>query len=418
MLDRTVAPEIKEVEEIKFIYPKFEEVTENVPFIWIKDVPNATARLDFYFDAGTIRSKSLVASIAAGMLFSGSNVKNSTTFHNFLDDSGAYHDISVTHEQAVVSFYGLNEQMIQIFRIFEEAMDTVVFPKSEFEELINERKQKLQVSLEKVGVLAQRAFQKSLFDQTDYGRFADLEDFDGLSRNEIVDFFEQYYRKGLVKIVLVGDIPQSDVSDILNQSKKWAISHVPTFKSDFVNQPRRIHVEKKDAIQTAIRIGKLLFNKEHEDYISFTILNTILGDYFGSRLMKNIREDKGYTYGIGSFVSELNHTGYFIIATEVGSEFAEKTIDEIRKEIEILQTELIDEQELDLVRSYLLGQILKSADGPYATMDLYLGVQNHGMDLEFYNRYIHKIRTIQPMELREIARKYLAWDTLNVISVG
>jgi predicted Zn-dependent peptidase len=269
-----------------------------------------------------------------------------------------------------------------------------------------------------VGVLAQRAFQKSLFDQTDYGRFANVEDFDNLSRSEIVDFFEQFYRKGLVKIVLVGDIPQSDVSSILSQSKKWAINQVPNFKKDFVCQPSRIHMEKKDAIQTAIRIGKLLFNKEHEDYISFTILNTILGDYFGSRLMKNIREDKGYTYGIGSFVSELNHTGYFIIATEVGSEFTEKTIDEIRKEVEILRTDLIDEQELELVRSYLLGQILKSADGPYATMDLFLGVQNHGMDLEFYNRYIHKIRTIQPMELREIARKYLAWDTLNIISVG
>lgn len=418
MLDRTVAPEIKEVEEVKFIYPKFEKVTENVPFFWINDVPNATARLDFYFDAGTIRSKSLVASITAGMLFSGSNVKDSTTFHNLLDDAGAYQDISVTHEQAVVSFYGLNEQMIHIFRIFEEAMDTVVFPKSEFEELIKERKQKLQVSLEKVGVLAQRAFQNALFDQTEYGRFADLEDFDVLLQTEIVDFFEQFYRKGLVKIVLVGDIPQNDVNVILNQSKKWAIRHIPTFKSDFVNHPSRIHLEKKDAIQTAIRIGKLLFNKEHVDYISFTILNTILGDYFGSRLMKNIREDKGYTYGIGSFVSELNHTGYFIIATEVGSEFAKKTIDEIRKEIEILQTELIDEQELDLVRSYLLGQTLKSADGPYATMDLYLGVQNHGMDLEFYNQYIQKIRTIQPMELREIARKYLAWDSLNVISVG
>ena len=134
--------------------------------------------------------------------------------------------------------------------------------------------------------------------------------------------------------------------------------------------------------------------------------------------MKNIREDKGYTYGIGSFVSELQHTGYFIIATEVGSEFTEKTIDEIRKEIEILQTELIEKEELDLVRSYLLGQILKSADGPYATMDLFIGVQNHNMDLEFYNRYIQKVRTIQPDELREIARKYLGWDTMNIITAG
>jgi predicted Zn-dependent peptidase len=134
--------------------------------------------------------------------------------------------------------------------------------------------------------------------------------------------------------------------------------------------------------------------------------------------MKNIREDKGYTYGIGSFVSELNHTGYFIIATEVGTKFTERTIDEIKKEIEILRTDLIDESELSLVRSYLLGQILKSADGPYAMMDLFLGVHNHRLDLEFYNRFIHKIRTIQPDEIREVAKKYLDWDSLSIITAG
>ena len=418
MLDRTLAPEIKEVDEVKFIYPQVIQLNQFVPLFWIKDVPNSTARLDFYFDAGTIRSKSLIASLTAGMLFSGTKEKDAITFHNLLDDVGAYYDVSVSHEHAVVSFYGLNEQIIHIFRIFEEAMEHVDFPQSELDEIIKERIQKLQVSLEKVGVLAQREFQKTLFDQTAYGRFANLEDFKNVFRSEIVDFFEQFYRNGLTKIVVVGDIPSPSINYIINQSKKWCIRQKPQFELSFSNKPGVNNSEKQDAVQTAIRIGKILFNKEHEDYISFTILNTILGDYFGSRLMKNIREDKGFTYGIGSFVSELNHTGYFVIATEVGKEFTQKTIDEIRKEIEILQTVLIDDEELNLIRSYLLGQILKSADGPYATMDLFLAVEEHGMDLEFYNRYIQKIRTIKSEELQEIARKYLSWESLSIIAVG
>jgi predicted Zn-dependent peptidase len=79
---------------------------------------------------------------------------------------------------------------------------------------------------------------------------------------------------------------------------------------------------------------------------------------------------------------------------------------------------LIGEDELNLVRSYLLGQTLKSADGPYATMDLFLAVEQHGMDLEFYNKYIHKIRTIQAEELRDMANKYLNWETLNIVTAG
>lgn len=418
MLDRTIAPLLNEIDEVKFIYPKKITINDNVNLFWINDVPNSTSRIDFYFDAGTIRSKSLIASLTAGMLFSGTNEKDATTFHNLLDAVGAYYDVGVTHEHAVVTFYGLNEQIIHIFKIFEEAMEHVVFPQSEFEDIINERKQKLQVSLEKVGVLAQREFQKTLFGQSDYGRFANLEDFDDVSRIELIDFFEQFYKKGLTKVVLVGDIIETDVNYIINQSKKWSVKHEIKFESTFSNKPERIHLEKKDALQTAVRVGKILFNKEHEDYISFTILNTILGDYFGSRLMKNIREDKGYTYGIGSFVSELNNAGYFIIATEVGKEFTQNTIDEIRKEIETLQTDLIEDSELDLVRSYLLGQILKSADGPYATMDLFLSVESHRLDMEFYNRYIQKIRTIQSIELRDIAKKYLSWDSLTVITAG
>jgi len=418
MLNRTLAPEIREVDEVKFIYPETIQLNESVPFYWIKDVPNSTARLDFYFDAGTIRSKSLIASLTAGLIFSGTKEKDATTFHNLLDDLGAYYDVAVVHEHAIVSFYGLNDQMISIFKIFEEAMENVLFLESELDEIIQERKQKLQVSLEKVGVLAQRAFQKSLFDQTAYGKFAEVEDYDQVNRSEIFDFFQQYYKKGLTKVVAVGDINHSDIQYIVKQSKKWCIDQKPEFDIAFASNPGIIHLEKADALQTAIRVGKILFNKEHEDFIALTILNTILGDYFGSRLMKNIREDKGYTYGIGSFISELNNSGYLIIATEVGKEFMQQTIDEIRKEVEILQKDLIGEDELNLVRSYLLGQTLKSADGPYATMDLFLAVEQHGMNLEFYNKYIHKIRTIQAEELRDMANKYLKWETLNIITAG
>ena len=265
MLNRTIAPKIREVETVQFVYPKVLSLNEHVSLFWIKDVPNSTSRIDFYFDAGTIRSKSLVASLAAGMIFSGTNDKDAIAFHNQLDDLGAYYDSGVSQENAYVSFYGLTDQIVRIFRIFEEAMNHVVFPNAEFNEIVKERKQKLLVSLEKVSILAQREFQSKLFDKTDYGRFANIQDFDSLNRSDIVDFFELFYRNGLTKVVVVGNLSDDDINYIAGQSKKWCVTAKPMFNEVFLSDKSKSHLEKKDALQTALRIGKILFNKKHED---------------------------------------------------------------------------------------------------------------------------------------------------------
>jgi zinc protease len=143
-----------------------------------------------------------------------------------------------------------------------------------------------------------------------------------------------------------------------------------------------------------------------------------LGDYFGSRLMTNIREEKGYTYGIGSMVAEYNNFGYFMIGTEVGKEVKDNTLVEIKKEFEILQKELVQEEELGLVQNYLLGQLLKSADGAYSMMDLYLSAQVHDKDLNFYNEAIKHIQEITPKRIQELAQKYLNWEDMTIVSAG
>ena len=134
--------------------------------------------------------------------------------------------------------------------------------------------------------------------------------------------------------------------------------------------------------------------------------------------MSNIREDKGYTYGIGSMVSELEKTGYFMIATEVGHEVKDATITEIKFEINRLQTELVQDDELALVQNYMLGQLLKSADGPYAMMDLFLSAEMYGKELEFYNQAITAIQNITAKRIQDLAKQYLNWDDMSVVIAG
>ena len=418
MIERKIAPEIKQIEKINFISPDKFLLSENASFFWMKEVPNDTARLDFTFDAGTIRDSNLISSLVAGLLFSGTAKKSSTEIHNELDYLGAFFDVGLSHESVMVSFYALNKNMLAVFKIFEDAIENVIFPQNEIDELIRERKQKLQVNLEKVGFLAQREFQKNLFEGTDYARQIQLQDYDAAKRTEILEFHDKNYKKGLRKVVLVGNLDKSDVNLIIENSKKWAQTNSQVFESNFKNKIGVSTIEKKDAVQSAIRIGKTLFNKNHQDFIGISILNTILGDYFGSRLMKNIREDKGYTYGISSMEVELARSGYFLIGTEVGTNQKDLALAEIKYEIERLQNELIPNVELDLVRNYLLGQLLKGADGPYAMSDLFLSVDAYNLDFTFYDEYIDKIQNIEPKELQELAIKYLNWDTMSIVTAG
>ena len=418
MLNRKNPPSLGELTDISFVTPELVKCTPSLPLYWMKKVPNATSRIDFYFDAGTTVGSNVISALTSGLLFSGTKDKTSTQIHNELDSLGAYFDVGLGFETAIVTFYALNEQLPAVVKLFVDIMENATFPSTEVEELINDRKQKLQINLEKVSFLAQRKFQGLIFDGTHYNRTINLEDYNSVSREEIVSYFEKNYKKGLKKVFLVGDFKEEVVSAIANSVSSWAVEKQEKAIINFQNKAATVHVEKANAVQTAIRVGKTLFNKTHPDYFGFMILNTILGDFFGSRLMKNIREDKGYTYGIGSYLSEIKDSGYFVIGTEVGKEVKEATLTEIRKEIEKLQQELVSEEELNLVRNYLLGQTLKSADGPYALMELFLSVENQDLDLDFFNDFIHKIKSIQAEELRELAKKYLDWDSFSIVSAG
>ena len=418
MIKRKNAPSLKAIEKINFISPVKIQLGEHTPFFWMKEVPNETARLDFIFHAGTTSGSNLISSLVAGLLFSGTDKKTATDIHNELDDLGAFFDVGLGHESVLVSFYALKKNIAAVFKIFEDALEHVNFPQNEIDELITDRKQKLKINCEKVGFLAQREFQKNLFHGTNYARQTELEDYDTVRREEIIEYFSKNYKNGLRKVVLVGALEEVQVTEIAEKSKKWCIPEKPLFENNFKNNKGVFQLEKKDAVQSAVRIGKTLFNKNHSDFLGFSILNTILGDYFGSRLMKNIREDKGYTYGISSTEAELAKSGYFMIGTEVGSAQKDLAIQEIKNEIERLQKDLVPDEELELVRNYLLGQLLKSADGPYAMTDLFLSVDAYDLNFSFYESYIQKVKNIDAEELRALAVKHLAWDSMTIVIAG
>ncbi len=419
MLNRTQQPELIAIESIDFVAPKKYDLSPSVPLYHMKEVQNETARFDLYFDAGNCRGEKGIPGFTNGLLLSGTPTKTSIEIHEEINSLGGFSESGVSVENATFSMYCLRENLQAILETVIDAITNVNFDEEEIKELTADRKQKWRIGQEKVSTKARQEFRERLFASNPrYATRIEESDFDNVQRDDLRAFHAKYYLKGLTKVVIVGNFEEDVILEISTLFTSLLSEAVEGFDADLQNEAGVTKIEKEGALQTAIRAGKMLFNKNHPDYLDFLFVNTILGDYFGSRLMTNIREEKGYTYGIGSMIAELNGTGYFLMATEVGKQVRDNTLNEIQFELNRLQTELVPEDEMELVRNYMLGQLLKSADGAYAMTDLFLSAELHGKSLDFYNDAIHAIRSITPERVQELAKQYLNWDDMTVVAVG
>jgi len=419
MINRTIPPALKAIDHIEFIAPKKYSISKYTPLYHTKEVEDETCRFDLYFDAGKIKGLQGIPNFVNGLLLSGTNQKSSVQIQEEINGKGGFFESGISVENSVISIYCLRENFQFIFNTIIDAIKNVAFIEKEVNEFLNDSKQKLKINFGKMSYLAQVEFQRTLFQSNEYySNTLILDDFDNITRKQLIDFHANYYLNGLSKVVVVGNLEEALISKVIEDCKDITLKSQPIFEKTIENKKGEFYHEKDDAIQTAIRLGRILFNKNHPDYLDFLILNTIIGDYFGSRLMANIREDKGYTYGIGSMMAELNEFGYFLIATEVRKDVQAHTLEEIKFEFNRLQTELVSEGELELVKNYMLGQLLKSADGAYAMTDLFLSAEAQGKDLDFYNDALIAIRSITPERIKALAEQYLKWEDFTVISVG
>jgi predicted Zn-dependent peptidase len=339
-----------------------------------------------------------------------------------IDKYGAFFEAENAYDTATLTLYTLNKHLEKVLPFVKDVILAPKFSETEFDIYKSNAIERFKINLEKVSFIARKEFMSAIFKQNHpYGSNVELKDYENLHINDIRAFYKDNYNLGNCRILASGKIDKS-VLNTLNNSFGKEIIKADSTKEFQTHNPssdkESIYIEKKGALQSAIRIGRVSPNKLHKDYYGLQILNTVLGGYFGSRLMINIREDKGYTYGIGSGILSLKNSGYFFISTEVGSDVTKEALSEIYKEIEILRTEEIKEEELDLVKNYLLGQLLKSCDGPFNMGEMFENVHEYGLDYNFYNKYITTIKEITPKALLALGVKYLNKSDLTEIVAG
>lgn len=418
MLDRTLAPELQEIDEITMLPPEQFDMAGKAKCYWLKALDAPAFKFDFIFNAGSIESKKIIGKLTGDLLFSGTKNHSSDAINEAVDQLGGFLNVEVTAEDAKVSVFGLLENFEGLMAIVIDAIDHATFPDREVTQIVRAKRQGFKIAQEKVSTRARRMFLKEVFKGAPHSQQTELTDFDKVTPEDLRLFHKKYYRSGLAKVSLIGNLPEALVMDVLNRVAHWCIKDESRTPYSFKHEGIRLHEEKPDAVQTAIRVGRIMFNRTHEDYKGFMVLNTILGGYFGSRLMTSIREEKGLTYGIGSGIAQSLDAGYFFIATEVGKEVADEAIEAIKHEIVKLQRELVSDEELDLVRSYSVGQLLKGSDGAFSMMDRFMNLERYGLDLTYYDAVLKTIKTIDAETIKEFANKYLNWEDFIVVTAG
>ena len=423
-IDRKKSPDFRTIDKINFIKAGEKKLSNGIPVYIVNTGTQDFVKIEFLFSAGIkYQDRPLVAATANNTIAEGTSKYTASELADKIDYYGAFFETDIDSDCASVNLYTLNKHLNNTLPFIEEAIKNPVFPEEELAIYLDNKKSKFLVNSKKVNNVARKKFNELLFDEKHpYGYSLKAEDYDNVQRNEVADFYKKYYSSDNCMIIVSGKMKDNTL-DLLEKyfgGNDWkkGTKAVYTAVTPVSALVKKNMVYKEEAVQSAIRIGKLLFNKTHPDYPAMQVLNTVLGGYFGSRLMNNIREDKGYTYGISSALVPFQHSGYFYIATEVGVEVCEKAIDEIFFEIRRLQEELVDEKELHLVKNYMLGAFLRSLDGPFALATKLKSIMEYGLGYDYFDNFISTIKNISAVELRNLANKYLQRETMYELVVG
>lgn len=418
-----VQPPVFPVEKVVIPEAKSFRLNNGIPVFIIEAGTEDIMRMEFVFRAGQVKeNRPLLASTCNMMLSEGSENYSSEELNRLLDFYGVFLNQSAEKDTAGIVLFFLNKHFEKVLEFSHEILFRPVFPESELLSLMRKRLRWYLVNREKVQNLAIDNFFESLFGKDHpYGYQITEPDFDNLKSSHLADFHRKYYTPENMAIIISGKLRGNAIelldtvfgnmqtNPLLKEDKSFS------FKSGKV---KKIHIAKSGTVQNAIRIGSATINKRHPDYIGLKVVDSILGGYFGSRLMKNIREEKGYTYGISSSLSSLDLSGYKVISTEVGHKYYQKTIDEIYKEIRQLQNNPVTNEEMAVVRNYMSGEMVRMFDGPFALAESFKSAWEFGLDNSYYYRLAEKIKTIQADEIIELAKTYYNINDLYEVTVG
>lgn len=424
MIDRTIAPLIRRAESIRLYQPTLSHLSNGIPVYEINLGSQQIIKLELIFNAGRWYEKNkLLAKTTSQLLKAGSIRHNAEQLAEFFEYFGAKLDIYDGFNAVTIELHCLSKHLEALLPMVRELLTEPAFSKEELQKFIKRNKQNLKVQLKKNDVVAYRVFTEVLFGQEHpYGYNSTAELYNQLDISKIKAHFDENYNASHCTIIVAGKTPPK-VVDMLNQFfgdlPVLPKSEEPiwTLPSNPSREVVRQTISEK-SLQSSIRIGCRTFDRDHPDCDKFYMMNMVLGGYFGARLMQNLRERKGYTYGVYSSIETLRHSGYWYISTDVGKDVKDAALTEIYKEISRLQNKPIPKKELEMVRNYTLGMQLTALDGVFNVASVINSLVTSELTEDVFYNFVETIQTITAKEIQEMAQQYLNKENLIEVVVG
>lgn len=381
---------------------------------------NSVLRLDFVFPAGKITEVHPGVSYFTGIMLEKGTIRHAAqSISEHLDYFSAHLDVSPGQDRVIVSLYCLSSSLKHILPLVLEILTEPVFPEDELRLAASIYSDELRVNMEKTSWLATNRIRNLVFGNHPYGATATLEDVDAISRVWLDEHFRKNYQPS--HVVVAGKILPEDLSllsDFMDRQYSKTGVQKQEGRTDFETfipglQERQ---ERPGAVQCSIRFGRRATDRNSPDYPALLMADHILGGFFGSRLMKNIREEKGLTYGIYSSVQQLEHGNMLTIGAEVNKENLEQALDGIRAEMSGMNR--ISAEELSTARHHFIGSLQNDVNTIFASAEKIRFLRINNLPEHYYSDLIRRIDRLTAEEIQEAAVKYWEPSTFTVTVSG
>lgn len=419
--NRKIGPVIHRIDHIPLPTVQFYTLDNGIPVYEVSAGTQDVVKVEIIFRGGRMLEDVKLASRATCfMIKEETKHTRAAELAEKVDYYGASLGSDFNMDMINISSLFLGKYKQEIFPIISEIIHQPYFSDSELKKYIERNVNELNVELNKNEVIAYRDFTEKIFGRNHiYGYNSTPDLYRKIKPSNCEQFYNDYIGSDKCTIFLSGNISEETRNQLnlaLGREKKDTFSKryqpcsVPKVRQEW-------SYKGKGNYQNSIMIGRRLFTKDHPDYPGMVVLNTILGGYFGSRLMKSIREEKGFTYSVHSLMDISKWDGCLYICTDVDPENTRSTLQEIYHQMNVLQQDLIHPAELEMVKNYIIGNILNMLDGPFRSAKWIKSLIMHDLTMVQGVQIIENIKEVSALEIQSLAQKYLQKSTISELVV-